>query len=446
MNQRGFNNQRMETVSAAEAARLLGVKLQTLYAYASRGLLGSTTQGPGRKARYPKDAVLRLKTRAQARSGHTAVAAAALRWGEPVLDTAVSAITPAGPLYRGLNAVDLVERGVTFEQAAELLWTGTLPKRAPQWAGEAPRAEAAEEPATAPRKKGVLSAWRENAASRRTRVPGYAPGFEEPSSGSERASEAIASLRTGAQRPPATLLLELAIRAARWGLERGPRVAEGLDDARALITTLAGGAPVARAVAGADASAQHLKLADAALVLSADHELNSSTFAARVAAGTGADLAACFTAALATLSGPKHGGACDRVEALLDEAERRGPVETVRSRLERGEPIDGFQRGAYEGEDPRTAPLLLRARRLAPHALDLFDALIDEVAHLGGGAPSVDFGLVAAAKALDLGKGGGALLFALGRTAGWAAHIFEQRASGTSIRPRARYIGQVNEG
>src|SRR4051794_2356420 len=117
MNQRGFDNQRMETVSAAEAAKLLGVKLQTLYAYASRGLLGSATKGPGRKARYPREAVLRLKTRAQARAGHTAVAAGALRWGEPVLDTAVSTLTPQGPMYRGFNAVALAERGITFEQA-----------------------------------------------------------------------------------------------------------------------------------------------------------------------------------------------------------------------------------------------------------------------------------------------------------------------------------------
>jgi citrate synthase len=218
-------------------------------------------------------------------------------------------------------------------------------------------------------------------------------------------------------------------------------VAETFDDARLLITTLAGGAPVARALCGPRASPAQLALADAALVLSADHELNPSTFCARIAASTGADLAACFTAALATLSGRRHGGACDRVEALLDEAHRHGPQQTVRARLERGLPLDGFQKGAYEEADPRTAPLLERARRLSPHAVDVFDALVDEVAHLGGGAPSIDFGLVAAATALDLGPGGGALLFALGRTAGWAAHVFEQRESAVAIRPRARYVG-----
>jgi citrate synthase len=200
---------------------------------------------------------------------------------------------------------------------------------------------------------------------------------------------------------------------------------------------------VARSIGGPQATPAALVLAEAALVLSADHELNPSTFAARIAAGTGADLAACFTTALATLSGPRHGGACDRVEALFADADRRDPREAVRARVERGEPIPGFERGAYAGLDPRAPPLLERARRLNAESLEVPDALADEVARLGGGAPSVDFGLAATARALGLPQGGGALLFALGRTAGWAAHIFEQRAAGAPIRPRARYIGSA---
>jgi citrate synthase len=224
-------------------------------------------------------------------------------------------------------------------------------------------------------------------------------------------------------------------------MQRGPRIGEGLDDARALIGVLAGGAPAARALLGPKAGPTEQRLVDAALVLSADHELNASTFTARIAAGTGADLAACFVAALATLSGPRHGGACDRVDALFADADRSDPAEAVRARVERGEPIPGFERGAYDGEDPRSAPLLERARQANPSALEVPDAILREVAHLGGQAPSVDLALSAAARALGLPRGGGALLFALGRTAGWAAHVFEQRAAGTSIRPRARYVG-----
>src|SRR3954470_7814257 len=123
----------MEHLTAAEAARVLGVKPQTLYSYASRGLLGGGSRGPGRKATYPAAAVYRLKARAQARSGHTAVAAGALRFGEPVLDTSVSEILPEGPHYRGPNAVTLARKGLAFEQVAELLWTGKLPAHAPHW-------------------------------------------------------------------------------------------------------------------------------------------------------------------------------------------------------------------------------------------------------------------------------------------------------------------------
>src|SRR5262245_46474006 len=103
-----------ENLTAAEAARVLGVKPQTLYSYASRGLLGGGSRGPGKRASYPAATVYRLKARAQARSGHTAVAAGALRFGEPVLDTKVSDITEAGPSYRGHNAVQLARRGLTF--------------------------------------------------------------------------------------------------------------------------------------------------------------------------------------------------------------------------------------------------------------------------------------------------------------------------------------------
>ncbi len=381
-NQRGFDNQRSDLVSASEAAKLLGVKLQTLYAYASRGLLGDGTAGPGHRARYARDAVLRLKTRAAARAGHTAVAASALRWGEPVLDTKVSALTPDGPLYRGINAVSLVHRGTTFEQAAELLWTGVLPLQAPRWTTDLP------------------------------------------------------------MRPARGLSLAgLVARSAALGLEVGPRLSTTLNDARSLIVALAGGSPLARALLGRHATAAQIRLADAALVLSADHELNASTFAARVAASTGAPLSACFTAALATLSGPRHGGATDRVEALAVEAEAHGARSAVRARLERGEVLPGFERGAYDAADPRSAPLLERSRRLNPKRVAVLFELIEAVKHLGGSGPAVDFALVAAARALELPPGGGALLFALGRTAGWAAHVFEQQETGALIRPRARYVG-----
>src|SRR5687767_12744371 len=122
MNQRGGI---VEWVGAAKAAALLDVKRATLYAYVSRGLVRSRAVAGGRARLYQRDDLLALKTRKDARSGHGPVAAAALRWGEPVLDSSITEIRADGPAYRGHAALALVQAEVSFERAAELLWSGT---------------------------------------------------------------------------------------------------------------------------------------------------------------------------------------------------------------------------------------------------------------------------------------------------------------------------------
>ncbi len=105
-------------LSARQASERLGVKLATLYAYASRGLITSLP-GHGQRARlYAKDDVERLRTRQVARSGHGPVAAGALRFGEPVLETSISDVSPDGPRYRGQLATELCRAGVSFERVA----------------------------------------------------------------------------------------------------------------------------------------------------------------------------------------------------------------------------------------------------------------------------------------------------------------------------------------
>ena len=117
-------------LGSREASDRLGVKLATLYAYASRGLVESVP-GEGRRGRlYSSRDIERLRVRHRARSGHAPVAASALRYGEPVLDTRISEVGADGPRYRGYLATDLCRDGVSFERVAELLWTGTLPDAA----------------------------------------------------------------------------------------------------------------------------------------------------------------------------------------------------------------------------------------------------------------------------------------------------------------------------
>jgi citrate synthase len=185
---------------------------------------------------------------------------------------------------------------------------------------------------------------------------------------------------------------------------------------------------------------------DRTLVLCADHELNPSTFAARVAASTGADLYACVSAALAALSGPLHGGACDRVLTLVAEA---GPAaragKALDERLRRGDAVPGFGHPLYPRGDPRARLLLreaqsLRSRSRSPELKTLL-ALVDAMSERGREAPTLDAGLVALAAALSLPRGAAVGLFAVGRTAGWIAHALEQQAAGFVLRPRARYVG-----
>lgn len=408
MNQRAFDNQRstQEWVSAAEAARLLGVKRTTVYAYAARGLFGANTQGPGTKARYARAAVERLKVRANARSGHAAVAAGALRFGEPVLDTEVSTITPEGPLYRGRNAVELAQRGWTFEQVAELLWQ--LPN----------------------------ATW------------------PEPSSLSvEHAGR------------PADGILRLAAMVTTLGLHDPLRFSTTPDTeyfrARQVITTLTvhAGTHTQRALAGKSVADRlfrsltgrapteaELRILDACLVLSAEHELNASAFAARVTASTGADSYACMTSALCALSGPLHGRATDRVEALLDEAEHSDAMSVVRRKVDLGEALAGFwAAGAYSGSDPRCVALLSRVQsdKRLKRVRSAVNAMVDAAAKVGAPAPSVDFGLVAVARGLELPSGSAGLIMSIGRMAGVMAHVVEQRRTNAVIRPRARFVASA---
>lgn len=370
-----------DLLSASEAAAALGIKRASLYVYVSRGLLASE-RVPGSNTRaYRKSDVERLKAR------RTSPAAGALTFGDPVLDTSITALDPVrGPIYRGHAAVDLARRGVTFEAAAVLLWTGHMP-------GEA------------------------------------RPRLLEETAKVAAPSPSLASLEA----------CVLGLR-KRWPVLVEPAVE--LELARVLLGTLHA------AVLGRE-RLKHRELLDRALVVVADHELNPSTFAARVVASTGADLATCVHAGLLAFSGPRHGGACDRIEALLDEI--RTPArafDVVRARLKRGDEVPGFFANVYPRGDPRTAVVLEDPRVAHGERAGVVRALVDAMAELRGGGragataggPSIDLGLVAVSRALGFPPGAATALFALGRTAGWIAHVMEQRASEQPLRPRARFV------
>ena len=177
-----------------------------------------------------------------------------------------------------------------------------------------------------------------------------------------------------------------------------------------------------------------------ALVLLADHELNASTFAARVAASTGASLSACALAGLSVLSGPLHGGVFSRVGVLAEEARRSGAGEAVAARMAHGVAAPGFGHPLYPEGDPRARALF--ATFETPPALAV---LRTAVAAATGERDNVDFALVALTEALGLPDDAPFAIFAAARCAGWLAHAMEQASAGALIRPRARYIGPAPE-
>lgn len=407
VDQRRIDNQRW--VDARTAAKHLGIQLRSLYAYVSRGQVRSVPSEQGRPRLYALGDLERLRARRDARSGHGAVAAGALRWGEPVLDSAITAITARGPAYRGHLAIDLATADMPFENVAELLWSGYLPASPVTWPRLAvPHAQLARlvGPSAAP--LDVMPLLVQIAA------------LADPDRHDRRPDAMVAR---GRQVIP---LLAAAL-------------APGFP--AAVVTRALGAGSIAAVAAramGVDDNA--VPVIDRVLVLLADHELNASSFTARVAASTDADAYACIAAALATLSGPKHGSASAEVAAYADELGGPEAARTaIRALRKKGQVPPGFGHPLYPNGDPRARPLLDAAAQLGSSKrtrtlLAIVDATKD--AH-----PSVDVGLAALVAALGAAPSAGPGLFAVARTAGWLAHALEQRAAGYLLRPRARYVG-----
>jgi citrate synthase len=177
--------------------------------------------------------------------------------------------------------------------------------------------------------------------------------------------------------------------------------------------------------------------------------MNASTFTARVVASTGADVAAALSAAVGALSGPLHGGAPSRVLAMLDEVEQLGDADRwVKSALDRGDRLMGFGHRVYRAEDPRARVLRRTCRELASPRYEVAEALeAAALAELKARKPdrvlatNVEFW---SAVVLDLAEVPAHLftsMFTCARTAGWAAHILEQKREQRLIRPTAKYVG-----
>jgi citrate synthase len=194
---------------------------------------------------------------------------------------------------------------------------------------------------------------------------------------------------------------------------------------------------------------KHVKAIDAYLVSAAEHGMNASTFTSRVIASTGADAAAALSGAIGAMSGPLHGGAPSRVLGMIEDVEKSGDARAyVKGIMDRGERLMGFGHRVYRAEDPRARTLRRIARELGAPRYAVAEALEQAaLAELHERHPervletNVEFW---AAIVLDFAEVPAHLftsMFTSARTAGWSAHILEQKRTGRLIRPSARYVG-----
>jgi citrate synthase len=371
----------MNWISAEAALALLGTKPQTLYANVSRGRIAARPDPDDtRRSLYLRDDVERLAARQRGRRPAQQVAAETIAWGEPVLPTEISTIAGGRLVFRGKDAIALAETA-TLEEIAQHLWqTGSPPDLAET---------------LDPGEPGLRSAYRIMAELAAVQMP--TPGRARAVL-IEEAEAALTAIATAFAGPGATPVHERL--AACWGR---PEAAD----------------PVRRA-----------------LVLLAEHELNASTFAARVTASTGAPLAAAVLAGLAALSGPLHGTASQSLGPLYVHARLTGAENAVIATLGYGQGLPCFGHKLYENGDSR-AIALLGAMIVPP----LFSELIAAGERLSGEKPNIDFALAALTQAYDLPEDAPLQIFALARSVGWLAHALEQIETGTLIRPRARYVG-----
>ena len=383
---------------AGDAARVLGVRRETLYAYVSRGLIRSqATAGRTRERRYAREDVERLQRRTAERRDPGRAAAQALQWGLPILESSITLIDGGAIYYRGHDTIELA-RTRSIEEVASLIWTGRF---------DAPVATAAPSAATrdvvrdlpfVPRAQSALA----TAAARDALAYDLRP-------------QAVA--RTGWR------ILTMLTRCAGPSARTEPAIDRML----------------ARAWGVPERSTGVLR---AALILCADHELNVSSFTARCVASAGSSPYAVVIAGLAALEGTRHGGMSARVEAMLAEMRRLRPDRAIEQRLRRGESIDGFGHPLYPGGDPRAAALLVMLQERHPSSPEMtyVDSVARAAASLVREKPTLDFALAAVARVLRLPQGAPLMLFGIGRTIGWIGHAIEQYATGQLIRPRARYV------
>src|SRR5229473_1145769 len=332
--------------------------------------------------------------------------------------------------YRGIDIHDLADHS-TFEETCYLLWNGRLPKAQEL---EQCRKDLASERKLDPAIIRMLRQFPQNAPPMEVlRTTVSALSLYDPD---EKNNDHEANVRKSRRLTSQIAMIVAAFDRLRKGKEVvAPDLA--LSHAANFLLMLNGEKPSPTAE----------RALDIALILHADHELNASTFAARVTAATLSDMHSAITSALGALKGPLHGGANEAVMRMLFDIDKKGedPVEHVKKMLADKKKISGFGHRVYHTEDPRATHLRQMSRDLVrsanPKWYDMsakIEQYIKNEKHLNA---NVDFYSASTYTTLGLDVDLYTPVFAVSRISGWAAHVIEQLDDNRLIRPRADYIG-----
>jgi citrate synthase len=396
----------MSEMSALEVAARLGVKLDTVYAYVSRGVLCARRQSGSRRSVFDPQEVEALARRGRPRRTSRPSAL------DLIVETGLTTIVDQRIRYRGREACTMA-RTHSFEEVADWLWTAHDGQPAPGWeaypmtlpvelvsARDRMRAAVVIGSAAEPLRSD-LSTPAVTASARRLIASMVAAVPAAP-------DEGVARLALAGHRPP----IRGSVAGRLWGGLAGTRATPGL------VAAL-----------------------NAALVLLADHELASSTVTARVAASVRADPFSVVLAGLGSISGPLHAGASALAHRMIEDAITGDPDKALAAMLETHRHLPGFGHRLYPDGDPRATVLLDMLATATPraHSLRAARALIDVACRHSRTRPNIDFALGAFSTTAQMPATAGETIFTIARTAGWVAHAIEEYAE-PSLRFRARAI------
>ncbi|HEU5239578.1 MAG TPA: citrate synthase [Pyrinomonadaceae bacterium] len=340
-------------------------------------------------------------------------------------------------IYQGVNIHDLATKS-TFEEVVFLLWNGRLPKKAELQELRKNLAASYElQPEIIELIKGMYQ-----------RVPATADPMD--------ALRTVISAMAMFDPESRDLSREASIRVATRLTARFPTIIAAMDRVRNKLEPVSPKPDLNIAtnflymLKGEMPDEFDAHVMDVALILQADHELNASTFTARVVAGTLADMYSAVTAALGALSGPLHGGANTAIMKIILEIDSVDRVESyVKDALSKKKKIMGFGHAVYKTEDPRATHLRRFSKEMGQRKgnskwYDITAKLEEVMKREKGLLPNVDAYSASTYYMMGIPLDLYTPIFAISRISGWTAHILEQYADNKLIRPRAEYVGPRN--